>query len=129
MSVYRHRFPALPGLRLPTSNLRPPRLDLGPRFAGQGIQDLVPARRGRPFATRVPLPDADGQDRGGIALPAVAVPLGTYVGWNLRRKEFGAPDRLGRWQGSFLAFAATEAERRASGDPRPSVAARYGSKS
>ncbi len=76
----------------------------------------------------MPLPDADGQDRGGIALPAVAVPLGTYVGWNLRRKEFGAPARLGRWQGSFLAFPATEAERRASGDPRPSIAGRYGSK-
>ena len=126
--VYRRRFPALPGLRLPASNLRPPRLDLGRRFAARGIQDLVPARRGRPFATLVPLPDADGQDRGGIALPAVAVPLGTYVGWNLRRREFGAPARLGRWQGSFLAFAATEAERRASGDPRPSIAARYGSK-
>ena len=128
VSEYRRRFPALPGLRLPTGNLRPPRLDLGPRFAARGIQDLVPARRGRPFATLVPLPDADGQDRGGIALPAVAVPLGTYVGWNLRRKEFGAPGRLGRWQGSFLAFPATEAERRSSGDPRPSIAARYGSK-
>ncbi len=128
VSVYRRRFPALPGLRLPTSSLRPPRLDLGPRFAEQGIQDFVPARRGRPFATRVPLPDRDGQDRGGIALPAVAVPLGTYVGWNLRRKEFGAPSRLGRWQGSFVAFPATEAERRASGDPRPSIAGRYGSR-
>ena len=56
------------------------------------------------------------------------MPLGTDVGWNLRRKEFGAPARLGRWQGSFLAFPATEAGRRASGHPRPSIAARYGSK-
>ncbi len=125
---YRRRFPALPGLRLPTGNLRPPRLDLGPRFAARGIQDVVPARRGRPFVTLVPLPDTDGQDRGGVRLPAVAVPLGTYVGWNLRRRDFGAAARLGRWQGSIVAFPATEAERRASGDPRASIAARYGSR-
>ncbi|MEE9250346.1 MAG: alpha/beta hydrolase domain-containing protein [Alphaproteobacteria bacterium] len=128
VSAYRRRFPALPGLRLPTGNLRPPRLDLRPRFAARGIQDRVPARRGRPFVTLVPLPDRDGQDLGGIALPAVAVPLGTYLGWNLRRKDFGAPARLGRWQGSFVAFAATEAERRSSGDPRASIAARHGSR-
>ncbi|HLB79363.1 MAG TPA: alpha/beta hydrolase domain-containing protein [Dongiaceae bacterium] len=120
---YRRLFPAVSGLRLPTGNLQPPRLDHGPRFAAEGIADLQPPRRGPPFVTTVPLPDSDGNDRGGLRLPAVAVPLGSHLGWNLRRPEAGAPDALGRWAGSFLPFAATARNRR--GDPRPSLAERY----
>jgi hypothetical protein len=108
---------------LPEGNLQPPRLDLGPRFAALGIADRQPARLGPRFVTRVPLPDADGNDRGGIRLPAIAVPLGTYTGWNLRRPEVGAPGWLARWSGSFLPFARDEAAR--PGDPRPSLADRY----
>jgi hypothetical protein len=115
-------------VQLPSRNLEPPRLDLGPRFASQGIADKVPPDFGPPFITRVPLPDADGNDRGGLRLPAVAAPLGTYTGWNLRRPEVGAPDHLARWSGSFFPFARTEAERQAAGDPRPSLEARYRSR-
>ena len=104
VAAYRRAFPAGPNIRLPEGNLRPPRLDLGPRFAASGIADVQPARPGAPFETRVALPDADGNDRGGVRLPAVAVPLGTYLGWNLHR---GAA-RLGRWQGSFIPFSADE---------------------
>ncbi len=125
---YRRAFPAIPGVRLPARNLQPPRLDLGPRFASQGIADLQPPAFGPPFITRVPLPDADGNDLGGMRLPAVALPLGTYTGWNLRGLEVGAPDHLARWSGSFIPFARTEAEARAAGDPRPSLEARYRSR-
>ena len=76
----------------------------------------------------MPQPDADGNDRGGIRLPAVALPLGTYTGWNLRRPEVGAPDKLARWSGSFIPFAATTAAQQASGDPRLSLEARYASR-
>ncbi len=127
VAAYRRAFPAVARLRLPADNLRPPRLDLGPRFAETGIADHQPALRGVPVATLVALPDSDGLDRGGIRLPAVAVPLGTYLGWNLRREAPGARPRLGRWEGSFLPLAVTESARRAGGDPRPSVAERYGS--
>lgn len=125
---YRSAFPVVPGVRLPQGNLQPRRLDLGPRFAGQGIADLQPAILGVPYPTRVPLPDADGLDLGGIRLPAVAVPLGTYTGWNLRHADFGAPHGLGRWAGSILPFAATEEVRRAAGDTRTSLAERYPSR-
>ncbi len=87
----------------------------------------MPPQPGPPFATLVPQPDPDGLDRGGIRLPAVAVPLGTYFGWNLRRATYGAAKRLGRWQGSFIPFPLTRAERVASGDPRLSIAERYSS--
>ena len=77
----------------------------------------------------MPLPDADGNDLGGIRLPEITAPLGTYTGWNLRRPEIGAPDKLARWSGSFIPFARNEADRRAAGDPRPSLEARYRSQS
>ena len=104
---YRRAFPKIPGLAVPTGNLQPPRLDLGPRFASEGIADRQPPEFGPPYVTRVPQPDADGNDLGGIRLPAVALPLGTYTGWNLRRPEIGAPDKLARWSGSFIPFAPT----------------------
>ena len=113
---------------MPSGNLQPPRLDLGPRFANHGIADWQPPEFGPPYVTRVPLPDADGNDLGGIRLPDLAVPLGTYTGWNLRGPEIGAPDKLARWSGSFVPFAPTEAARRAAGDPRPSLEARYASR-
>ena len=109
--------------------MQPRRLDLGPRFATDGIVDQQPAGMGPPFVTRVPLPDSEGHDRGGIRLPLVAAPLGTHTGWNLRRPEIGAADKLARWSGSFIPFARTEDERRASGDPRPSIEVRYASRS
>lgn len=54
----------------------------------------------------------------------MAVPLGTYTGWNLRPPAMGAPDHLARWSGSYFPFPATEEERRRTGDPRPSLEAR-----
>jgi hypothetical protein len=125
---YRRAFPKVPGVSLPTGNLQPPRLDLGPRFPTQGVADKQPPDFGAPYVTRVPLPDADGNDLGGIRLPAVALPLGTYTGWNLRRPEVGAESKLARWSGSFIPFAPTEVARQTSGDPRPSLEARYASR-
>lgn len=128
VEAYRAAFPALADIRLPSGNLRPPRLDLGPRFASDGIADRQPAEPGEPFVTLVPQPDADGIDRGGIRLPEIAVPLGSYQGWNLLPTGGGTWERLGRWRGSFLPFAATEAEREVGGDPRASLAERYASR-
>jgi len=125
---YRRRFPDLPGFRLPGGNLKPPRLDLGPRFVDEGIVDRRPAGVGPPFVTAVPLPDEDGIDLGGIRLPGIAAPLATHTGWNLRRREIGAGGELARWSGSMLPFAANEEARGRADDPRPSLTARYGSK-
>jgi hypothetical protein len=125
---YRRAFPKIPRIAVPTGNLQPPRLDLGPRFASQGIADKQPPDLGPPYVTRVPLPDADGNDMGGIRLPAIAVPVGTYTGWNLRRPEVGAPDKLARWSGSSMPLASNETMRTALADPRPSLEARYASR-
>ncbi|HVJ53552.1 MAG TPA: alpha/beta hydrolase domain-containing protein [Aliidongia sp.] len=125
VDAYKLVFPQIPGLRLPESNLNPPRLDFGPRYANLGIADIVPPRAGPNFTALVPEPNADGIDQGGIELPEVLVPLGTRLGFNTRNEAAGFPWATGRWDGSFIPFARTEAEREASGDPRPSLAARY----
>jgi hypothetical protein len=126
--AYRAAFPAGLGITPPAQNLREPRLDLGPRYASQGIASVVPPRHGPDFETRVPAPDADGNDRGGVRMVELQVPLGTHTGWNQRAPDTGFAWATARFDGSFVPFARTEAERLAAGDPRPSLAARYASR-
>lgn len=125
---HKKRFPAIPGMRHPGRNLMPPRVDYGPDFRSKGIFSVVPPRMGKPFRTMVPAFDKDGNSIGGIRLPELTVPLGTYQGWNARRTKFGAPNYLARFEGSFWPFELSEKDRKASGDPRPSIEARYASK-
>ena len=124
-SEHANRFPAIPGMRHPGRNLEPPRVDYGPDFWADGIFTNAPPEMGARYQTLVPAFDEDGNGVGGIRLPELAVPLGTYQGWNPRAEEFGAPAYLTRFDGSFWAFPITEAERENTRDPRPSVEARY----
>jgi Alpha/beta hydrolase domain len=77
------------------------------------------------YGTRVAAVDADGNERAGIRLPDIAVPLATYTGWNVYKAQ--ATELCDR-DGSFVPFAKTRAEREAAGDPRPSLEERYGSR-
>jgi hypothetical protein len=49
----------------------PPRLDLGQRFANEGIADIVPPRAGKPFETLVPNPNG--------SYLTMSVPLQVYA--------------------------------------------------
>jgi len=51
--------------------------------------------------------------------------VGTRTGFNTRTEEAGLPWATARWDGSFIPFARTEAERQRIGDPRPSLETRY----
>jgi hypothetical protein len=121
----RVRFPAIPGVAFPAYAPRTWRMDFGPRFASLGIADNEPPRLGAPYDTLVPQVDADGNDAGGIALPFLAVPVGTFTGWNVEPNSEPSFDLLAGLFGSFVPFARTAAERAASGDPRPSLGERY----
>jgi hypothetical protein len=125
VAAYKAAFPKIPGLVTPESNLRPPRLDLGRRFAAQRIADLIPPREAAPFETLVPKPNTDGLDEGGVDLPELMLPLGTRVGFNTRNAATGFPSATGRWDGSFVPFARDEAGRETADDSRPSLAQRY----
>jgi len=78
-----------------------------------------------PYTTFVSAVDSDGNETAGIRLPQIAVPLGTYTGWNVYKAQ---PGELADRDGSFIAFARTRAEREAASDPRPSLEERYGSR-
>ena len=77
---------------------------------------------------RIPAMDEDGNGLGGIRLPDIIVPLGTYQGFNPRKQEANASDYLARNVGSYWPFAVTKEEREKNADPRPSLEERYGGK-
>ena len=121
-------FPKLPGVQFPTRIQQAWHVDYGEEFRSAGIVTIEPPKVGSAFPMRLPQVDADGNDTAGIRMPATAVPLATYTGWNLRSAAIGAPDELYSMVGSFIPFARTKAERVKSGDPRLSVEERYASK-
>ena len=103
-------------------------LDFGPLFrAGEssGVITVEPPRVGTAsYGVLVPQVDADGNDIGGIRSVFLQVPVGTYTGWNLGRKD-RFEGGMCNLQGSFIPFAATRADRDATGDSRPSLEERY----
>ena len=107
-------FPSVPGLV-------PPRAANDATPLADWVDPQQPARTWRPL---VPQVDADGNERAGIRLPDIAVPRGTFAGWNLYREPYPAGELADR-DGTFLAFAETAAERQKTGDPRPSIEERY----
>jgi hypothetical protein len=72
----------------------------------------------------VPQVDADGNEIAGIRLPDIAVPRGTFTGWNLYKAPLPEGVLADR-DGTYLTFAATRADREQANDPRPSVEERY----
>ena len=68
--------------------------------------------------------DLDGNMLAGIRHPDLAVPIGTFTGWNLRREGYAEGAQCAG-AGSFIPFAADDAERQESGDPRLSIEERY----
>ena len=81
-----------------------------------------------PLPFLVPQVDGDGNELAGIAFPDVAVPLGTYTGWNFRHPAIGQPGEVLPLAGSYIPLPPTRATREASGDPRLSIEERYGSR-
>jgi Alpha/beta hydrolase domain len=120
-------WPAIPGYTFPPPQLIAYRLDFGPNWS-KGIDEIEPPKIGAPFVSRVPAVDADGNDRAGIRVPDLAVPLATFFGWNYRDPSIGAPEHLAGETGSYIPFAQTRAARAKTGDPRASIEERYATK-
>ena len=122
-------FRTLPGAAFPAHLKMMRRLDFGPDRA---VPTVVPPAVGDAYPCLVSALDADGNETGGVRLPAIAVPLATYTGWNVRHPSIGgAGQKLapgGTLAGSAIPFARNRAERRAAGDPRPSIEERYASR-
>ena len=122
------RFPKIPSL--PFADYMPGvwRMDYGPEYAATRVITREPPSLGDPYPVLVPQVNADGNDDGGIALPEVAVPLGTHTGWNVSTYQLSGLRYLAGLVGSFQPFARTKTEREQSGDSRLSMEERYTSR-
>ncbi len=128
-------FPTLPGLRptLPEADFIMPVIDYdwGPQFEakdGSGIASNAPPRIKQVLKMFAPKVDADGNEKGGVPVVLLGAPLGTYLGWNITA-DGDLPFHKGQicnYVGGMIPFARTEDERKAKGDPRPSLEERYG---
>lgn len=125
---HKQQMPEIPGMRHPGTNLQPVICDYGADFWSKGIMTNVPPIITGHYPTFVPATDKDGNGLGGIRLPDITVPLGTYQGFNPRKQHANAPDYLVGHVGSFWPFATTKEERIKNGDPRLSLEERYGGK-
>lgn len=107
-------FPAVPGVSYTAS------------YNELRLHDFrtLPPSEGDAYTVLVGRVDEDGNMIDGIRHPNLAVPIGTYTGWNLRREGFAEDDQCAG-TGSFIPFAATRSERLAMGDPRLSLEERY----
>ena len=121
---YDKLFPAIPSVT-PAVKFSPLSLyDYGPGFGTTGGVKLKPVpHRGKDYLVLLPRPDRDGNDAQGVRQMEIRVPIGTNVGWNVRRSD-RAPD-LCTLTGSYFPFASTKAERLGKGDPRLSLEERY----
>jgi hypothetical protein len=120
-------FPQIPGVRYPQVIQQPELADYGPEFLSRWIITREPPEVKGKYVVLVSKSGADGNDLGTLLPAEVAVPVATYTGWNLRRKDVGADGMLASLLGSYLPFAKTKEERMQAGDPRMSLQERYGS--
>ena len=121
-------WPAIPGAPTPTGKLNNfLDYDFGADFDYVDLSGVItrqPPRIRQVIPSLVPRVDADGNEMAGIPSVQMLVPLGTYTGWNVRKRGYGAGGGCG-FIGGFIPFARTRAERLATGDPRPSLEERY----
>jgi hypothetical protein len=116
---------AIPGVNYPTVIHEPSLYNRGPDWETKRIATLEPPKVQLPFHVKVPAFGPDGNELGTLLHPAVAVPIGSYTGWNLRSEAIGASGELLSLAGGYIPFAKTSADRKAAGDPRPALLERY----
>jgi hypothetical protein len=118
-------FPRIPSM--PFASYMPSvwRMDYGPAYNGKRVISNEPPLLGAPYRVLVPQVNADGNDRAGIRLLEVAVPLGTYTGWNVALPQLRELQYLAGLVGSFEPFPLTREDRVRSGDSRRSISERY----
>ena len=124
-------FPEIPGVPFPDDLLNAVLdYDFGPSFIYNDLSGVItrqPPRIRQVLPTLVPRVNSDGNEIAGVASVLHQAPLGTYLGWNMQAAGFFTGQLCG-FEGGYVPFAATPAERQRSGDPRPSLEERYGTR-
>ena len=122
------RYPYIPAVNFTLAGITTQKfyLDRGPAFNVEDISGVMrepPVKRGA-YPVRQPQVDADGNTIAGLPNTNMLVPLGTYLGWNVRKAGFSEGDSCDL-NGGWVPFFKTLAERQAATDPRPSLEERY----
>jgi hypothetical protein len=124
------RFPRIPGVTGPAGIFNTHiAYYRGPRYDADDLSGIIAIEPPIPlveYPSLAPQIDVDGNDIDGLRSHILQAPLGTYTGWNVRAAGFSQGDACDL-TGSYIPFAATKAQRKASGDPRLSLQERYGS--
>ena len=122
--IEEYAFPAIPGVNKPREANEAWHLDFGPNWR-DGILSFQPPKVSQRFPVLVPQVDTDGNERDGVRLPEITVPLATYASWNLRDPSIGAPEQRVAFEASYIPFPKTASVREKTGDPRKSIAERF----
>ena len=95
-------FPALPGITVPQG---------GNQLMLYGDWTDPKPLPGKAYVTKVSWVDADGNEIAGLRLPDIAVPLGTYTGWNLYKSPYPTGELCDRegTQAEYVAETAASA--------------------
>jgi len=121
-------FPPLPGVETPSVIHEAYRADYGPNWREEGIASRQPPELGPAFPSLVSQVDGLGNEMAGVRGVELRVPVATYTPWSLRWGFSSAEGELVDFLGTFIPLSRTEEERRARGDPRPSIEALYGNR-
>lgn len=115
------------GIDHPSGLYRPAFADYGPQWNTHRIVEAHPPRAMGFYNTLVPAVDINNNDLGAstILLPTAAVPIATFLSWNLRAENIGAPKALARLVGGYLPLPITEVLADQKGDPRGSISDMY----
>jgi hypothetical protein len=119
------RFPRTPSFPFTTYMPQVWRMDYGAHYTTTKVITQEPPKLGAPYRVLVPQVNADGNDMSGVRLPEVAVPLGTYTGWNVTVPQLSDLGYLAGLIGGFEPFPLTKEQREQAGDARLSIGERY----
>jgi len=107
------RVPQNSGCRVPPVHATQLASRLTARISSaKGSLPTEPPKIGQPYTVLVPSVNSDGNDLGGIQLPHVAVPLGTFTGWNYQLPVRSNLDYLSGLVGSFIPFKVSAEDRK-----------------
>lgn len=128
------RYPVIPGLELPREPNTWPTIEKS--YDKSDLLGLISIRSefdafcvssdhsGGLYKILLPTSDVDGNDLGGVRIPEIALPVGTFLGWNLRKSAFENGNMRG-FMGSYIPFFESKCSRLQVNDPRLSLIERY----
>lgn len=117
------------GINHPRKSYVISRGEYGGRYRSERIIDIHPTSTDQFYGTLVPAVDSNNNDfkTSTVLPPLTAVPLASFLPWNLRAPALGAETELLRLSGGYIPFSRDAQAASAGSDARTTVAALYSS--